>query len=304
LATAATLQPITSTNIEGSVRSSESNRNIIEDGWGAVKSLFDNPAKITDTIHEEFDSLSASAHAWYESQFPDTGESFWDKIIELGPYVKDYSDELFHHAMELYPSEKLAEFRESMVNVTATATVLHKVCSDAAEDSGVSLYSVTEELEDIFTVLFEELMEMFPPPNEAPGHNNRTIMISTALDRIEQSFLQVATKVGVSEELLQSDSSSLKLAVQQVAVTTGDLVEQHPIIARALLLVAIDILLPEIEISGWLLPQLLRLFGFGRQGPIKGGIAAWVQRWIFGANIPAGSWFSVLQRLAMMSTKL
>ncbi|KAG2056207.1 hypothetical protein BDR06DRAFT_1019836 [Suillus hirtellus] len=195
-----------------------------------------------------------------------------------------------------------------MVNVTATATVLHKVCSQAAENIGVSLYSVIEEHEDIFIALFEELMEMFPPPDEAPGHDNRTIMISTALDRIEQSFSQVATKVGISEELLKSHSSPLKFVVQHVAVTTGDLVEQHPDIAHTLLLVAIvefyPLLLPEIEIGGWLLPRLLRFFGFGRQGPIKGGIAAWLQRWIFGANIPAGSWFSVLQRLAMMSTKL
>ncbi|KAG1811333.1 hypothetical protein EV424DRAFT_1420801 [Suillus variegatus] len=294
LATAATFKPIPSRKIE--------------QGWGAVKLLFDNPSKITDTIHEEFDSLSASAqHTWYESQFPDTGEFFWDKIIELSPYIKEYANELFHHAVELYPSEKLTELRESMVNISATATVLHKVCSQAAENSGVSLYSVIEEHQDIFIVLFKELMEMFPPPDEAPGHDNRTIMISMALDRIEQSFSQVATKVGISEELLKSHSSPLKFVVQQVAVTTGDLVEQHPDIAHTLLLVAIvefyPLLLPEIEIGGWLLPRLLRFFGFGRQGPIKGGIAAWLQRWIFGAAIPAGSWFSVLQRLAM-STKL
>ncbi|KAG2338527.1 hypothetical protein BDR05DRAFT_969074, partial [Suillus weaverae] len=234
---AATLQPITSSDIEG--------------GWGAVKSLFENPSTITDAIHEGFDSLSASAHTWYELHFPDTGtgESFWDKVIELGPNIKEYADELFHHAVELYPSEKLTEFRESMVNVTVTATALRKVCN-----SGVSLHSVIEEHKDIFIVLFEELVvDMFPPPEEAPGHDNRTIMINTALDRFEEGFLQVATKLGVSEELLKSHSNSLKFVVQHVAVTLGDLVEQHPDIANTLLLVAIaellPLLLPEIEIS-------------------------------------------------------
>jgi hypothetical protein len=108
-----------------------------------------------------------------------------------------------------------------MINVTATATVLHKVCSGAAEDNGVSFHSVIEEHKDIFVVLFEELVEMFPPPEEAPGHDNRTIMISTALDRFEKSFLQVVTELGVSEEQVQSHSSSLKFVVQHATVTIG-----------------------------------------------------------------------------------
>ncbi|KAG2035348.1 hypothetical protein BDR03DRAFT_962855 [Suillus americanus] len=310
LAAATTLQPITSSNIERGARSSESNKTIIEEGWGAVKSLFDNPSKITDAIHEGFDSLSASAHTWYDSHFPDTGESFWDKVTELGPNIKEYADELFLHTVELYPSEKLVEFRESMVNVTATATILREVCSGATEGSGISLNSVIEEHGDIFVALFEELMKMFPPPEEAPGHDNRTIMVNTALDHIEEGFFQVATKLGVGEELLKSHSDSLKFVVQHVTVTIGDLVEQHPDIANTLLIIAIaellPLMLPEIGalLEGVLLRPLLRMFGFGPQGPIKGGIAAWLQRWIFGPTIPEGSWFSVLQHLAMIGTKL
>jgi hypothetical protein len=310
LAAATTLQPISASNIEESARSSESNK--IVEGWGAVKSLFDDPSKITNVIHEGFDSLSASAHTWYELHFPDTGESFWGNIRELGPNIKEYADELFHHAVELYPSEKLTQLRESMVNVTTTATALRKVCSEAAEDSGISFHSVLEEHGDIFVVLFEELIEMFPPPEEAPGHDNRTVVIGTALDRFEKGFLQVATKLGVSEEQLKSHSSSLKFVVQHVTVTIGDLVEQHPDIANTLLLVAIaellPLLLPELEISAlfeeWLLRPLLRWLGFGPQGPIKGRIAPWLQRWIFGPAVPKDSWFAVFQHLAMIGKKL
>lgn len=329
LAVATTLQPIPSSNIEKSAHSSESNKTIVKEGgsrsylttniefnvgkgWGVVKSLFDNPSKITDPIHEGFDSFSASAHTWYESHFSDTGVSFWDKVNEFSPNIKEYADELFHHTVELYPSEKLTEFRESIVNATATATLLREVCNEAAEDSGVSLHSVIEEYGDIFVVLFQELMEMFPPPEEAPGHDNRTIMINMALDRFEEGFLQVATRLGVSEELLKSHSSSLKFVVQHVAVTIGDLAEQHPDTANTLLLIAIaelsPLLLPEIEIGAlfgeWLLHPFLHMFGFGPQGPIRGGIAAWLQRWIFGPAIPKGNWFAALQRLAMIGRKL
>ncbi|KAG2069783.1 hypothetical protein BDR04DRAFT_1101051 [Suillus decipiens] len=309
LATAARQQPIISSNIEP-IGPSQSDKTIIEEGSGVVKCLSDNPSKISDVIHEEFDSLSTPVHKWYELQFPDTGESFLDKVVELGPNIKEYADELSHNALALYPSEKLTEFRESIVSVTDAATALREVCSGAAEDNGISLYSVMEEYGDIFAVLFEDLMEMFPPPGEAPGHDNRTIMFNAILDRFEEGFLQVATKLGVSEELSKSHLSPLKFVVQDVAVTIGDLIEQHPDITKTLLLIAIaefsPLLLPEFGplLQGWILRPFLRLLGFGPQGPIKGKIAAWLQRWMFRAAIPKGSWFSVLQRLAMIGTKL
>ncbi|KAG1875432.1 hypothetical protein DFJ58DRAFT_756287 [Suillus subalutaceus] len=300
LVAASTLQPITSSNIKKSTHSSESineeyflTTNVefnLGKGWGVAKSLFDNPLKITDAIHDT--------------------RKFWDKIIELSPNVKEYADEFFHHAVELYPSEMLTEFRESMVNVSATATVLCKVCGGAAEDSGVSLHTIIEEQKDIFVVLFEDLMKTFPPPGEAAGHDNRTIMINAALDRFEEGFLGVTTKLGVSEELLESHTSSLKFVVQHVAVTIGDLAEQHPEIVNALLLIVIaelsPLLLPEMGtlFGGWLLRPLLHMFGFGPLGPIKGGIAAWLQRWVYGATIPKGAWFAALQRLGMIGKML
>jgi hypothetical protein len=77
-------------------------------------------------------------------------------------------------------------------------------------------------------------------------------------------------------------------------------------------------LLPEF----FLLRLVLRIFGFGSRGPIKGaflydcdaerlfnmlfvgGAAAWLQRWLFGPAVPKGGWFAMLQRLAMKAVKL
>lgn len=230
-----------------------------------MKLLFNNSSKITNAIYERFDSLSTSLHTWYELQFPDAGESL-DEIVELGPNIKEYADELFHHAVELYPSEKLPEFRES---VTDAAIALREVCNGAVEDSGIFRHSVLEEYGDILAVLFEDLMDMCLSPGEAPGHDNRTIKINAILDRFEGGFLQVATKLRASEELLKSHLSSLKSAVQHVTVTIGDLVEQYPDIADALLQIAITelspLLLPEIGtlFEGRLIRLLLRMFAFG-----------------------------------------
>ncbi|KAG1888712.1 hypothetical protein F4604DRAFT_1899672 [Suillus subluteus] len=191
------------------------------------------------------------------------------------------------------------------------ATLAYVTLATAATQP-ITSSNIEKSARSIFVVLFEELMEMFPPPGEAPGHDNRTIMINAALDRIEEGFLQVTTKLGVNEELLKSHSSSLKFVIQHVAITTGDLVEQHPDIANTLLNIVIaelsPLLLPEmgalLASEGSLLRPLLRMFGSGPQGPIKGGIAAWLQRWIFGATIPGINWFAVLQHLAMIGTKL
>ncbi|OSX55995.1 hypothetical protein POSPLADRAFT_1063127 [Postia placenta MAD-698-R-SB12] len=49
----------------------------------------------------------------------------------------------------------------------------------------------------------------------------------------------------------------------------------------------------------WILDPLIQLFGIGPSGPEKGSIAAWAQRTFFGAEVKAGSWFSLLQSAGM-----
>ncbi|KAG0698009.1 hypothetical protein DFH29DRAFT_943524 [Suillus ampliporus] len=308
LAAAATVtRPVTSSSVGESNRWSSDKRAI--EGWGIVAPLFGKSSQIAGTL---------SAHTWWDGlHFPHKGESdFWDEVIELGPNIQRYTDELFHHATELYPSEKIAEFRQSVDNVTITATALHQVVFAAAEQSGWPLdVSILEELGDIFGVLFGDLTEMFPPPEEAPGHENRTLMVNAVLSRVEESFLQLAIKYGGNEELLTSYTSPLKFDVQYIVVIIGDLAEQHPDLANVLLFTAIAPLLPGIAAAlspeigllleeTWLLRQVLRMVGFGPLGPMKGTAAAWLQRWLFGPIIPKGSWFAALQRLAMMGAKV
>lgn len=51
-----------------------------------------------------------------------------------------------------------------------------------------------------------------------------------------------------------------------LVASTGDLAEQHPVLLGALLVSATLMIIPE----SWLLRPLLRLFGFGPYGPVKG----------------------------------
>ncbi|KAG1746517.1 uncharacterized protein EDB91DRAFT_1117333 [Suillus paluster] len=258
--------------------------NILGRGWEAAKCEYNRDYTLSTAI------LDRPSHI---------GESFWNKVIQISLNT----DEAFHRAMELYPSAKITEFKESVGTVTSTAIALHQVVLAAAEQSGRPLdMSIFEDSVDI---LFEELKEVFPPPEQAPGHENRTVMFSTVLDRMEEKFLQVAIVHGGNEELLTSYTSSLKFSVQHIAVTMGDLIEQHPNLANTLLIAAMAPLLPEIAAvflprggGSWILRRVLLKVGFGPQGPMKGSVAAWLHSWL-GPFIPKGSWFSVLQRLAM-----
>lgn len=223
-------------------------------GWGvARKSLFDKPSQIAGALYGQFDrlvihkgtatvgnltqklgSLPASAHKLYGGpHFPKAAKS-WDKVTGLGPDIQGFADEFFQRGRDFYPSDKITELRKSVDSVASTATTLYRVVKEAAEQRGIPLYTVSKDLRDTFRVLFEELKEQFPPPDEAPGHKKRTIMIDTILDRVEECFLQVVGKLGVSEALLTSLTGSLKSGLKYVVVTIGDISEQHPHLVLAL----------------------------------------------------------------------
>jgi len=78
-------------------------------------------------------------------------------------------------------------------------------------------------------------------------------------------------------------------------VTTGDLIELHPLLLDTIIFSGTVLLIPE----AWLLRPFLSLAGFGPYGPVKGSAAAWVQRRFWGAAVAEKSWFSHLQSAGM-----
>jgi hypothetical protein len=153
--------------------------------------------------------------------FPNAGKSCWNKVAGLGPNILGCTDEFFQRAREFYPSDKISESRKSVDSVTSTAITLYQVIKEAAEQRGIPLYTVSKDLGNTFRVLFEELKEQFPPPDEASGHEQRMTVINTVLDRVEECFLQVVSKLGVSKELLTGLTGSLKSGIKHVVVTIG-----------------------------------------------------------------------------------
>ncbi|KAG2743938.1 hypothetical protein P692DRAFT_20784477 [Suillus brevipes Sb2] len=199
--------------------------------------------------------------------------------------------------LSLFPS-KISKFKKYVNDVASAATSLRDVVKGATEQRGISFDSVLEEFQNTFRALIEELKEQFPPPEEAPGHEKRTLVINAVLNRMEGTFLRIAIKHGANEEVLKNHTSSLMASVLYIVVTIIDLFEQHPELALTLLRIATGIFTQEFLFAA------LRIFGFAALGPTKGSAAAWLQAWLFGPAVPKGSWFSVLQRIPMARAKL
>ena len=152
---------------------------------------------------------------WYD-------EYVWVNAVKLGQHLSNINaDTLVYHATELHLSEKVHEFKESVDSVIDTATMLHEMVLATAEQHGVPPDSVKEEFGVIYNALLDELKKQFPSPAEAPGHENRALMINAILDFVDKIFLQFAIKLGVSEESLKTYSDPLKFHVQIVVVTIG-----------------------------------------------------------------------------------
>ena len=143
----------------------------------------------------------------------------WVKVLELSRRLD--ADALSRHAKELHPPEKAHEFKQSVDVDISTTTKLHQMVLATAEQHGVPPDSVKEEFGVIFHAILEKLQELFPPPAEAPGHENRTAMVKAALDFIDGSLSQFAIKLGAGEESIKVYSDPLKSHVQIIIVTIG-----------------------------------------------------------------------------------
>ncbi|KAG1890646.1 uncharacterized protein F5891DRAFT_986896 [Suillus fuscotomentosus] len=165
-----------------------------------IDSTFNKPSQVAGALYDKFDhpiirqgtttvgsltkklgSLPASAHMLYSgSHFPNAGKFCWDKATGFRSNIQGCTDKFFQHAREFCPSDKMAELRESVDSIASTATTLYQVVKEAAEQCGIPLYTISNNLVNTFSVLFEELKEQFPPPGEASGHEKHMTMMNTS----------------------------------------------------------------------------------------------------------------------------
>ncbi|KAF7332346.1 Serine/threonine protein kinase [Mycena kentingensis (nom. inval.)] len=229
---------------------------------------------------------------------------FWEPAREKLAGAQHEAEEAIKRAKEraVELGEKIEQLKASLEEMVRGARMLlEEMGANHRETLGKralpsSLGDIGKDLEDAFDVVLVELQEMFPLPDDAPGHDQRVIAVSAALDKVGDKFVAVLEHHGLDVPRVEEIwATILRPALYFVLVSFGDINEQYPDLLPGLFFAAAVVVVPESVIfSG-----VLRVFGFGKQGPVKGSAAAWAQRVFYGAQVNKGSWFAILQRAGM-----
>ncbi|KAJ7437831.1 hypothetical protein B0H11DRAFT_2294172 [Mycena galericulata] len=239
-------------------------------------------------------------------------EAFWQRARDLGERARRYSEDFMKQAAERSQDvrQKVAEIEERIRTVVRSATSMHEELNalnklrvqreskrvPELQAEAVSLDDIAGDLQRAFEKVFEELKDMFPPPDHAPGHDEREAAVAVALEKAGAALVTVCAKYGMDEERARAHwDGVVRPAIHTTVVLIGDLVEQHPDLLEGVLFFGAVMLIP----NYWLLRPVLSLFGFGPTGPVKGSTAAWAQRVFYGASVSKGSWFALLDKVAM-----
>jgi len=225
----------------------------------------------------------------------------WTDATGLGDRLKVYAKHTLDDLASKYAiNEKVASVRSFIHDLVGdTENALKDIAANLP--MGIHVSKITDELHDrlVNMTIPEKLKEQFPPPDQAPSHEERERLVGAIYGLFIDEVGSVLDKVGSSERekgKVKDSLTRLQPTLTKIAVATGDLAEQHPAILEALVIALTFEIAPVL-----FLRPFLRLVGFGPLGPVKGSLAAWTQRRLFGAAIPAGSWFSFLQRAGMVS---
>lgn len=258
-------------------------------------------------------------------------KDIWEKTVAIGARLEELSHNLLEDATKQFEETKtqIGELKETVgeivgatadlrVGIQDIASAMGQTVLESSNDpSGVylrgveksndearlmnnalSLEHISAEVAQLHQRIIDEMEKDLPPPDHAPSHANREMMVDSILQRAESGFIDLIRTQGLAEEELDNLCETfgrIARPVKKLTVLVGDLAEQHPILLETLLFTAAGLIIPEY----WLLRPLLSVFGFGPLGPAKGSAAAWAQQRFWGAAVNRGSWFAWLQRAGM-----
>lgn len=229
-----------------------------------------------------------------ERDFP---EDVRESIAQLGDLAQTYAASVIDDIRSTYThyAEELDTIKDALSSIVPLAAQFKATIGAHSENNGSIFDDIAEKVDEVYAKLVEKLVAAFPPPDQALGHPARQELFNTILSEAEDAIVSVCVQAGLPEEDVRPHLDALRSILVVIVVTIGDVAEQYPELLDILVVTAITMLIPE----EWILYPLIRLFGIGPSGPVKGSIAAWAQRTFFGAEVKAGSWFSLLQSAGM-----
>ncbi|THH16611.1 hypothetical protein EW146_g4062 [Bondarzewia mesenterica] len=237
----------------------------------ATSAFFERFSDIVDVAQVPI--FNAVKLKYLRPQSLDERSDFFERCADLGESLQKYASNLLNQAASDMAgvTPNIAAFKETMTHLVEST-------SKFRTDASFNTNQVSEQLSTAFAYILEEAKAEFPPPEEAPGHEEREKMVASLMLRVEDSIVHITAEHGMTEERVRAHLDEIRPGVQRLIVITGDLIEEHPVLFETLLFSAAAALIPE----SWLLRPILSLFGFGPYGPVKGSAASWLQRRFWG----------------------
>jgi len=225
-----------------------------------------------------------------------TESDFWIKASELGDMLHDYTAYKLEDISNQYKIiDKITDLKNATNTLVQGIRDLMPVIEKSA--SGIDFEKAREDLESRLSMIPKLLKEEFPEPSKAPSHEDRVKFFDRVFEIASAEVVTVLGKFGMEKDEVIEKLNRIEPPLKKVIVTIGDIIEQHPILLEVLV-ISTTILTVEIVF----MRPLLSLLGFSPVGPVSGSLAAWAQSRLFGGTVPAGSWFSYLQRAAMSAS--
>ncbi|KAF8964406.1 hypothetical protein BDZ97DRAFT_1816389 [Flammula alnicola] len=240
----------------------------------------------------------------YDSLFaaiaPPPDFDFWKSAEDLGDKAVGYINKQLEEEKIKYAAatDKIQEFQESMKSLVDSAAGLHIGPNSALDKRTAALEDFTQKLSVEIDAVIEELRSELSEPlpeDQTERYKRREAVVDFALDKIEGALVKACGILGIADAEAREKFSHVKPHIRHVVLVTGNLADHHPYVVDLILFTGAIMLIPE----GLFLRPLLRVFGFGPLGPVKGSPAAWAQRFFFNAAVKEGSWFSRLQSAGM-----
>jgi len=198
------------------------------------------------------------------------------------------------HDVDAVANKTIEEFKASITDVVFKVQAMEYDIHDDLEVHGISSDRIFDMLSAQLASMFEGLKAEFSEPlpeKQTAEYKDRAVVVARFLDMVEDEFVRISSLWHMPEGDARKSFGIIKAELNSVILITVNLIVNHPglFISIALLLI------PE----SWFLRPLLRIFGFGPLGPVKGSAAAWIQGQLWGGAIKEGSWFAVLQSAGM-----
>lgn len=149
----------------------------------------------------------------------------WDRIVaEISGNLSQVTDDALNRtARERDILDKVEELRSTFLDIVATAAEFREHMAELTQ-RGMTLEDISNKLGAAFDKVLAHMKRTFPPPDQAPSHEERAAMVATMLEQVEQALRRFATQHGMSQEAtdkMLATFEQLRPKVTLLAVVVG-----------------------------------------------------------------------------------